>query len=155
MPVPGYASGLYRIYYSADGGAGRVRASALLALSGTSIIGSDANGALLSGSITPRDARGPLLRLDIGVPPGGELVTGFSAGTERATVAVTAELPAVIGAGPVVADVAGMPLAVELAYVGPLPGAPLQHSKKGSATDHDRAAPHPPRHHHRRARHSR
>lgn len=151
--MTGYPNGVYRLdYETEDEGRPRIL-SALVALSGNRLLGSDPYGALLQGEIgEPEPSGRRRLSLRIGVPPGGELVTGFAGGEAGGTVAVEAELPEYGCGAVVVAEVAGQPLAVTLNYVGPLPcTAPSQRRNRS----HERAAPHTPRDHHRSPRHPR
>lgn len=149
----GYPDGVYRLdYETEDEGRSRIL-SALVALSGGRLLGSDSYGALLQGEIGEPDASGRRrLALRIGVPPGGELVTGFAGGESGAFVAVEAELPENGCGAVVVAEIAGRPLAVKLNHIGPLPRTVPSERRNRS---HERAAPHTPRHHHRSARHPR
>ncbi len=149
----GYPDGVYRLDYQVeDEGSPRIL-SALVALSGNRLLGSDAFGVLLQGELgEPAPSGGRCLKLRICLPPGGELVTGFKSDEAGASVAVEAELPE-NGCGKVVlADVAGQPLAVTLNFVGPLPSTAPSERRKRS---YERAAPHTPRDHHRSSRHPR
>jgi hypothetical protein len=85
-------------------------------------VGSDLWGGKFEGTYRFDTARRTNhFHIRLRVPPDGELVTGLSAGHEGATVEIEAELEP---AGPIttaVVDIAGRPVGLTLAYLGPLP----------------------------------
>jgi hypothetical protein len=94
--------------------------SGLAVLRDGEIIGSDPWGGVFSGrcEFDPH-TRLNRLHLRLLVPPGGILITGFSAGPAGAVV----DIVGTVAAAPVASmtvDVAGVAVSVELAYVGPL-----------------------------------
>lgn len=57
----------------------------------------------------------------IKVPPDGELVTGFKAGSDGATLDVVAVLERATPEAVATIDIAGAPVELRLAYLGPIP----------------------------------
>jgi transcriptional regulator with XRE-family HTH domain len=86
------------------------------------VVGSDLWGGKFEGTYRFDTARRTNhFHIRLRVPPDGELVTGLSAGSEGATVEIEAEFEP---AGPIttaVVDIAGRPVGLTLAYLGPLP----------------------------------
>jgi len=114
--------GLYGLKYTTVCEGGSDAGSALAVLRNGRILGSDPWGGVFVGSCEfDPDAGLDKVRLQFDVPPEGKLITGFSAGPAGAVLDIVA---AVEGASPLAAtvvEVAGMPVNVELTYLGPLP----------------------------------
>lgn len=114
--------GIYHVAYAADTQTPGCHDEALAIVRDGKILGSDRNGGVYSGFVD-QDGSGDRdsVVLICEVPPGGELVTGFSAGPHGAIIPIS---------GVVAADalwqqtrlmIAGQALDIELAYLGPLP----------------------------------
>jgi hypothetical protein len=113
------ADGIYAIQFEAsDSEIGHATA----ALRKGAIFGSDREGGIFSGHYQ-FDAARNLNRIDIRffVPPGGSLVTGFSAGPEGDAVDIVGEFGNLDTRPVIKLNVGEVPLEVELNYLGPLP----------------------------------
>ena len=158
MSAPGFPDGVYKLSYAAseasESGWPELY-SALAVLNGTTILGSDPHGALLSGELRFDASRNvSALHLRIRVPAAAELVTGACVSREPAEIEIAFDLPVpAAGTAPaavVTVDVAGAPLEVALSYVAPLPGTahgPLTIDRK-----HEQRPPRSSGPHRRRAR---
>ncbi len=121
---PGVDDGLYSLSYAASvaDGVEAVTGDAVALLKAGRIVGSDNGGGTFEGTYrfdTVRQTNH--FHVWLRVPPAGELVTGLAAGEAGAIVEVIADL---VRPGPVastVAEVAGRPFGLTLAYLGPLP----------------------------------
>lgn len=116
------ADGIYGLRYSAECEGGRDAGAALAVLRGGRILGSDPWGGLFAGSCEfDPEARLNKVRLKFEVPPGGTLITGFSAGPSGAVLDIVGTVKRAAPLTATVVEVAGMPVSVELTYLGPLP----------------------------------
>jgi hypothetical protein len=112
--------GVYGLSFAAIDG-DRARGDGIAVLRGGQILGSDAHGGLFKGSYRFDAARGgTVVEAQLAVPPHGVLVTGYAAGSEGAFVDIHACFAPDSPASSAVIDVAGMPVSVELRYVGRL-----------------------------------
>jgi hypothetical protein len=113
------ADGIYAVQFEAsDSEIGHATA----ALRKGAIFGSDREGGIFSGHYQ-FDATRNLNRIEIRflVPPGGSLVTGFSAGPEGGAVDIVGEFGNLDTRPVIKLDIGREPLEVELNYLGPLP----------------------------------
>ena len=119
--------GIYHVAYCSAGDASSTHDEALAVVRGGNILASDRHGGVYTGMSGQHASDGQGddgledIVLTCDVPPGGELVTGFCAGSLGATIPIHGELnrDAVVQSATLV--VAGQRLDVELAYLGPLP----------------------------------
>lgn len=95
---------------------------ALAILRNGSVLGSDQWGGIFSGSYAfdPKTGR-TRVRVRIVVPPEGELITGFAAGPDGATIEIFADFEQAMAHSSTTVDIAGQPLDVALSFLGPLP----------------------------------
>ena len=115
------ADGIYALRFAAsqDGEAGQ--GSGLAVLREGKVLGSDPMGAVFTGTYEFDAARQlNRVRLRLDVPPGGELITGFSAGLAGATLDVAGAFASSTGETAFI-QIAGAPMGVEIRYLGPLP----------------------------------
>jgi hypothetical protein len=85
------------------------------------IIGSDRLGGVFVGEAGWSAASADCVTIELTVPPGGELVTGLTAGSSGACVKIKTRLDPEKIAQFATVDVAGEPVELELIYLGPLP----------------------------------
>ena len=95
---------------------------ALAILRNGSVLGSDQWGGIFSGSylFDPKTRR-TRFRVRIVVPPEGELITGFAAGPDGATLEIFADFEQTLPNSSATVDIAGQPLEIALSFLGPLP----------------------------------
>jgi hypothetical protein len=114
--------GIYGLHYTAVGDGAADAGKALAVLRGGKILGSDPWGGVFTGSCEFDPAeRLSKVRLRFEVPPEGTLITGFSAGPAGATLDIVGAIPRPAPKATTVVEVAGVPLSVQLTYLGPLP----------------------------------
>ncbi len=118
--------GLYNLEYRSTGSHGvdadGTVGSALAVLRNGKILGSDRWGVVFMGSyefdpVSETNA----VHLRLHVPPQGELVTGFAAGSEGAIIEVAGQFERAAPVSRTIADIAGQPLEVTMTYLGALP----------------------------------
>jgi hypothetical protein len=86
------------------------------------ILGSDPHGGVFTGSYRYDAERGEaVVAVRLAVPPNGVLLTGYEAGPDGTFVDVTGRFSPAKPVSAAVIDVAGVPMTVELRFVGPLP----------------------------------
>lgn len=114
-------NGLYDLRFQpiaaeqSDGG------NALAILRDGRILGSDPWGGVFAGSCEfDTEARTTKVRVRLGIPPEGKLVTGFSAGPEGAVLDIVGAFKQ--ATPETVVEVAGAEVKLHLTYIGPLPG---------------------------------
>jgi hypothetical protein len=114
--------GLYSLVYGLPATDQKAAGEALAVFRSGRVMGSDLWGGKFEGTYRFDMARRTNhFHIRLRVPPEGELVTGLSAGREGTTVEITAEFEP---AGPInsaVVEIAGRPVDLTLAYLGPLP----------------------------------
>lgn len=116
-----FRNGVYKILYD-DGSPGSAGEHALVVMRDGSFLGSDPNGGVFSGTVEDINNTAPgSVSATLTVPPLGELVTGFRAGGAWAKVAVSGHLEANKLLQEAVVEIDGVPLAITLCYMGPLP----------------------------------
>lgn len=103
-----------------DGG-GRASGEALAVLRGGVILGSDAHGGVFRGRYRYDPACGEaVVEVQLAIPPHGVLLTGLEAGADGAFVDVSGRFRPERPVSTAVIDIAGVPVAVELRFMGPL-----------------------------------
>ncbi len=116
-----FRDGIYKVSYASplhDEGSGE---HALAAVRGGQITGSDPLGAVFVGDIGCLSNSVETINVQLTVPAGGELVTGFRAGGNGAVLNVQARIDPENPSEVQILDVGGDPVAVQLEYLGPLP----------------------------------
>ncbi len=117
-----FQQGIYSISYRSLSGKVAERETALAIFRDGKILGSDSHGGVFSGTIRfdgAQDASKVDLKID--VPPGGTLITGYSAGIDGETIDIAGLFTTPNPASKAVVNVAGGQVEVELSYLGPLP----------------------------------
>ena len=118
--------GLYNVEYrsvsQSDCSLDDASGSALAVLRNGKILGSDRWGAVFMGSyefdpVSETNA----VHLRLHVPPQGEVVTGFAAGPDGASIEIAGQFDRAAPVSRTIADVAGRPLQVIMTYLGALP----------------------------------
>ena len=117
--------GIYGLSFTTldvPGGAGDpAHGEGLAVLRGGEILGFDPHGGLFRGRYRYDAGRhAAMIEVRLAVPPHGVLVTGYRAGPAGAAVDIRGVFVPPRPVSSAVVDVAGMPVAVELRYVGPL-----------------------------------
>lgn len=96
--------------------------TALAVLRNGKILGSGRAGGMFTGSYEFDGARQvSKVHVRMQVPPDGELVTGYRAGSEGAVLDITGDFERAQPHSTTVIDVAGRPVEITLSYIGPLP----------------------------------
>lgn len=97
------------------------RGEGLVILRRGEIFGSDPHGGLLQGAchFNPDRAEAEV-KLQLAIPPFGVLLTGLEAGPDGKVIEVAGRFSAPRPVSSAVVDVGGLPVVVELRYVGPL-----------------------------------
>ncbi|HYD14996.1 MAG TPA: hypothetical protein VEA77_01215 [Hyphomicrobium sp.] len=94
----------------------------LALLRGGQILGSDPHGGVFKGRCRYDAASGEaIVEVRLAVPPRGVLLTGLEAGPDGAFLDVTGRFPPPKPASSALIEIAGLPILVELRFVGPLP----------------------------------
>jgi len=113
-------NGLYDLRFQPVAEAHSDSGSALAILRNGKILGSDPWGGVFTGSCEfDAAARMTKVRVCLDVPPEGELITGFSAGPEGATLDIVGAFKQ--ATPETVVNVAGAGVKLRLTYLGPLP----------------------------------
>lgn len=111
----------YRAAVAGEKDAGAADGSGLALLRDGEILGSDPWGGVFTGSCAfDPEARLNRLHLRLEVPPGGTLITGFSAGPAGAVLDIVGAVARAAPEATTVVHVAGAPVSVALTYLGPL-----------------------------------
>jgi hypothetical protein len=113
-------NGIYSVFY-ADPADAASTAEALAFVRDGAVFGSDRHGAVFKGAVEDNAAEARTLSGTLTVPPFGELVTGYIAGPEGATIAISGILDALNQPEAAVVEIGGSSLSLTLCYVGPLP----------------------------------
>lgn len=117
-----FKQGLYKIAYRNLDLANPETESALALLRDGKIMGSDRNGGVFMGTVDFDQAQAlSHVQLQIDVPPGGELITGFSGGTHGATLDIDGYFADPNPDSKAIVNVGSGSIEVELSYLGPLP----------------------------------
>ncbi len=96
---------------------------ALAILRDGKILGSDRCGGLFSGTCEFDPVAGLIsIKIRVDVPPDAQLITGFAGGPTGATIHISAAVEAATKTASTTVDVAGQPVDVAFAFLGPLPG---------------------------------
>lgn len=113
--------GLYQLKVRPVGTGLPLESRAIVMLRHGRFFGSDACGAILDGSCSEVDEHGMgVARLNVRVPPSGELVTGFSAGAGGEMIEIVAAFARPRPASRTIVDVGGSAVEVEIEFVGSL-----------------------------------
>jgi hypothetical protein len=124
-PRTTFADGLYSLTFSTAKPSTEMpsQRSAVAMLRAGRIIGSDAEGGKFEGTYRFDTARQTNhFHVWLRVPPTGRLITGGDMGEDGAVVEVTAEVDKADPLTSTVVQVAGRPLGVTFAYLGPIAG---------------------------------
>ncbi len=114
--------GIYGLSYRSGECCEPAADSALAVLRAGKVLGSDRWGGVFSGSYEFDNKREiNTLHVRLRIPADGELVTGFTAGPEGATVDIVGAFARAAPMTTATVDVAGQPVEVQLRYLGPLP----------------------------------
>lgn len=112
--------GLYSLDYTVSETDRDLSGSGLIMLRDGCILGTDRRGGVFVGAYVPAGVdAGSRVTLQMQVPPQGELVTGYAAGAEGASVDILGATEQAT-AGTTV-EVAGQPVEVRLTWIGALP----------------------------------
>ena len=117
-----FRDGIYRIAYSSGLQPERVDDEALVIVRDGQIMGSDPHGGVYLGttSIHPH-AGAAVFSLRAEVPPEGVLVTGFTAGSEGASLTVSGTIDPQAKNQHATVNIGGENVVIEVTYLGPLP----------------------------------
>jgi hypothetical protein len=126
MPPDDHATtlenGHYGLEYTAGTGDAPEGGSGPAVLRNGKILGSDPWGGVFTGRCEfDPEARLNMVRLRFDVPPEGTLITGFSAGPGGAVLDILGAFECTALELTTLVEVAGAPVSVHLAYLGPLP----------------------------------
>lgn len=106
---------------AAGGSDGSACGEGLAVLRGGQILGSDRYGGVFKGRYRYDAACGEaFVEVRLAIPPNGVLLTGLEAGPDGAFVDVSGRFQPPKPVSCAVVDVSGVPMAVELRFVGPL-----------------------------------
>jgi len=114
--------GLYGLSYAGEHQGEVDHGQGLAVLRNGKILGSDRWGGVFTGSYEydpVSQANNVHVRLEM--PPDAMLVTGFSSGPEGATLDILGAFERAAPVSSAVVEIAGVPVAIELTYLGPLP----------------------------------
>jgi hypothetical protein len=116
------SDGVYGLRFAATDGYEASTGRGLAVLRNGKILGSDPYGAVFEGSYEFDAVRSlNKVRLRLGIPPDGALLTGFSAGPDGATLDIVGAFAGDPADTEALIQVAGVPLSVHLTYLGPPP----------------------------------
>lgn len=115
-------NGLYALRFAASLNGEPEEGRGLAVLRDGKVLGSDPMGAVFSGTYE-FDARRNLnkVRLQLEIPAGGILITGYTAGPEGASLDVVGAFADAPGEGSAFLQIDGAPLGVQIRYLGPPP----------------------------------
>lgn len=112
--------GLYQVAYKAEKHADR--GCALAVLRSGKILGSDRWGGIFAGSYRFDTVSGTsTVHLRMQVPPGGVLISGFTAGPSGSMLELVTALERATPVSTATVDLGGEPVEVQLTYLGPVP----------------------------------
>lgn len=122
MPEP-LRAGLYQFNYWPVGADDGAKGRGLAVLRCGSVLGSDEWGGVFTGTYRASEARGGHhdVRVRFRLPPFGELVTGLAAGPEGLDLEITCTFARPDPKALAHVDVGGVPVALELVYIGAVP----------------------------------
>lgn len=115
-------NGLYKITYATSSEPTDEPGEVLAVVRRGRIFGSDRFGAVYRGydATTAKD-QGVIVNVTADVPPGGELMTGFSGGENGAQAQIVGRVDPAAKQQRAIFDVAGSPLEIDITFLGPLP----------------------------------
>jgi hypothetical protein len=114
-------NGVYELSFQHSGPLGAEFGDGLALVRDGRILGSDRFGGVFTGSCQPDPAGdGSLVELRLAIPPHAELITGFTAGADGATLRISTCLHRAAPVAKGVVEIAGEPIEVQVTYVGPL-----------------------------------
>ncbi len=114
--------GIYELDYKIPGSEQLPGESALCVLRSGKILGSDRWGGVFQGSYDFDTARKTnMLHVRLKVPPEGELVNGFSGGSEGTHVDVSTAVGRAVPVAKTIVEVAGAPIELQIKFLGPIP----------------------------------
>lgn len=120
-----FRNGIYKITYGEPASGSTAewssRDHALAVMREGKLIGADRYGAVFVGE--PVLSSGPLeaIRIQLTIPPGGELVNGFRAGPQGASMTLRSQFDPAKDDQSTIVDFAGADVALRVQYLGPLP----------------------------------
>ncbi len=116
-----FRNGIYKICYGLPSDTGGLEEHALAVLRDGKLIGSDRHGSVFVGE--PVCSTGPLesFRIQLTIPPGGELITGYRAGPQGSILSLRGQFDPTLNIQTSRVDVAGGQVELRVAYLGPLP----------------------------------
>ena len=112
---------IYKVFYRSPLDDFGFSDHALAVLRDGQIMGSDRLGAVFTGEPGFATAGGNAVTIDLTVPPGGELISGFKAGPSGASVTINTDFDPSQDTQVKMVDIGGGPVEVQLVYLGPLP----------------------------------
>jgi hypothetical protein len=116
------ADGIYGLSYKSANG-DDPGGEALAVLRNGKVLGSDPWGGMFAGSyVYDEEKQADTVEVRLEMPPDGILVTGESVGPEGAAVDLVCRFSCREPRAPAVVEIGGQPVALELTYLGPLPG---------------------------------
>lgn len=114
--------GIYSLNYRAEIAGQADADDGLAVLRNGRILGSDRWGGVFTGSYLFDPATtSNTVHIRMQIPPGGRLISGYTAGPKGSTLEFVASLERAAPVSTTVVDVAGQPVEVQLTYLGPLP----------------------------------
>jgi hypothetical protein len=116
-----FRNGIYKIFYRDPADEDGSFEDALAVVRNGKVIGADRYGGVFTGE--PRCALGLLetLKLQLNMPPGGELVTGYVAGPSGVSLDIIGRLDPMRDNQTAVVEIGGEPVELVVSYLGPLP----------------------------------
>ena len=115
------SDGVYRVaYFDEEQPSAALEPMVLILRRGT-VMASDPLGGVYFGELEVATDGTRMLRGSADIPPDGELVSGYVAGAEGATVSLSVELGPNILIGRHTVTVGDSTVEVEISYLGPLP----------------------------------
>jgi len=117
-----FDEGIYRVSYRGTARGEQESDTAVAVMRSGRIVGADRHGAVFRGSYDFNPALGTNnVHLRLEIPSGAMLVNGISGGTKGMVIDITAGFKRATPTAKTVVNVAGAPIEIELAYIGPLP----------------------------------
>ncbi len=114
--------GIYELDYKLPGGEQMPGESALCVLRSGRILGSDRWGGVFQGHYEFDAGRKKnTLHVRLRVPPGGQLINGFTGGPEGSHVEISTTITRAAPIAKTIVDVAGKPIELQIRYLGALP----------------------------------
>ena len=117
-----FRDGMYRVAYFSVEQPEREEDAALAVVRDGKIMGSDPQGGVyISTGVLGIPNGAAQVALTAQIPPGGTLVTGFEAGADGASLAVSGLLDVNATAQRTTVTIGGQAVDIEVTYLGPLP----------------------------------